>query len=409
MKQNLEIVNIEAFKKAWATIQRRAKKLGLTIPTATPIGKVYMKDCEKVIISQYEQDKTYKCAVECQLWEVDRISYSFAGWSLVAVAEPLQGSANLLIPINENSRNWADASISHSKSGQVCEHCNKIRNRSKVFVLGRSDDFTKTVQVGSSCLADFCDSNSANISSVFEFESTIYEMLQEFGWEKGSQRESSQVTVLSPIKVLEKACEASLASGYISRSKAEQLGVCSTADTVKISFDSKAKLKDQIVPSEIAIARAKVILDWALIEAAEKEDTESYWNGVAQLLEFGFVPLKRLGYIVGLVGCHAAHMRKLEQNSETSASEFQGTIGIRQNFEATVTRVSNFDTQYGVGTLTMMKTSDGHILKYWNYVGETGNKVQFSANIKAHEDDQFVKAKVTVLSRATKIKQLQTA
>ena len=407
--KTIEITNIEAFQKAWAKIRRRAVKLGLTVPVATPIGEVYLKEVKKTIISQYENDESYKYAVECQLFQVDEISYSFDGWSLIGVAEPLTGMTNLLLSIGEKSSDWSAASFRHTSTGKVCEHCNKIRNRSKLFVIGRTDDFSITKQVGSACLADFCDSNSNNVAGAFEFESDIFATLKEYSYNEGSSQ--SRVSVLNPIKVLEVASEVAMSTGYISQAKAEEKGTISTAEMVKMAFDSQCKPKDRVYPSDKTIARAQLILDWAMSEGPAKAETESYWAGVMSMLEIEMVPTKRLGYIVGLVGCYDAHLRAIERaaNSENSISEFQGEVGSRLTFEATVTRISNFESQWGVGTITMLKTNAGHILKYWNQIGEVGETFNFSAGIKAHENDQFVKAKVTVLSRCTKIKQLVLA
>ena len=408
MKKTLEIVNIEAFQATWKKIQRRAFKLGLTVPVATPVGGKYFKEAKKIISSEYKADQTHKYAVEVQKFEVDEISYSFDGWTLVAVAEPIEGKKNLLVPISDKSEQWSQATFRHTTTGQVCEHCNTIRNRNKLFVIGRVDDHSISKQVGSSCLADFCDSNSSNVAAAFEFESLIYETLKEFNWEESESDSQFGVSILSPIEVLEVASEITMKTGYISRAKSLERDVMSTTEMVKLNFDSQCLQKNKIIPSEKAVVRAKTILDWAMETGPEKAKTDSYWNGVMNFMEIEMVSAKRLGYVVGLVGCYDAYLREKQQSSENSVSEFQGTIGDRVTFIATVIRVSNFESQWGTGTITILKTDDGHILKYWNYIGETGNVYQFSAGIKVHEHDQYMNCKITTLSRCTKIKLMVT-
>lgn len=407
MNRQIEIINIPAFLTNWKRVQRKALKLGLPAPVAKPIGEPYFRECKETVSSGawFEADVNYVYSVEVQLFEVEVVPVSFDGWSVVGLLEPLQGKDNLLVPCNEHSAKWASAASRHYCTGQICEHCNTSRRRAKLFVVGRDDDPTVTRQVGSSCLADFCPSSSGSAAAAFEFQEHTYRLLKEHDF--GCERQHAGTASLKPLTILEAACEACRAAGYTSRKKAEESGTYSTTDRVKLAFSKNADRKQRIAPGEKAIATAATILEWSRAEAVAKS-AEAYWNGVGQFLRLDIVPLHRLGYIVGLVGAYDAHQRQLERERGAEASEWQGAVGERRDFTGTITRVSTFDGTYGVGWITILRTPEGHVLKYWNRIGEVGETYQFSAGIKGHELDNFSKARVTVLSRCTKIKAVES-
>jgi hypothetical protein len=390
--KTLTIYSPKEFLAKFAVMQRKARKLGLPVPTARPLGKpreetrvATVQVGDPRFNAEFKQTET----VTVQEFEIDAPAFQIDGWQLVARLEPL-GNTNVVIAIGDRAIDYSR----HQHTGTACEHCNTERRRSFAYVLADAAGDTK--QVGKSCLSLFFPNHPGNIAAAFEFQEQIFRFIsdsanREEGFEGGTKQDSA-----SALLVVQASIQAIRKFGYCSRQKAEEQQRQSTADTVaemiykhKVDHDSDG-------------AEAAALIAWFQAQPAESD----FSRAVNAYLAAGYCPMRRLGFLCAIKPGFDRSQAKAATDAAAAVSQHVGTIGQRQDFTATVASVRSFEGNYGVGFVTTATDAAGNLLKYWNAFAdaEPGDTVEFSAAIKAHEQDRYNSAPVTVLSRATKIR-----
>ena len=382
------------FLAKFAVMQRKARKLGLPVPTATPIGKpreetrvATVQVGDPRFNAEFQQTET----VTVQEFDIDAPAFQIDGWQLVARLEPL-GAVNVVIAIGDRAIDYSR----HLSTGTFCEHCQQDRRRNFAYVL--ADAAGNTKQVGKNCLALFFPNHPGSVAAAFEFQEQIYRFIsdsadREEGFERAPRMDSAPalLVIQAAIQAI-RACKI----GYISRQKSEDMQCGSTADTVQ----------EMIVKHEVDRdtdeAEAAALIEWFQSRPA----TSDFDRAVNQYLAAGYCPIRRVAFLCAIPACHAREIAKAATVAAAATSQHVGTIGQRLDFRAVVASVRSFEGSYGVGHVTTATDASGNLLKYWNCLGDAqpGDEVEFSAAVKAHEVDRYTDAPVTVLSRATKIR-----
>jgi len=99
---------------------------------------------------------------------------------------------------------------------------------------------------------------------------------------------------------------------------------------------------------------------------------------------------KQKAFLVSLIS-------KIEADA---GSEYLGEIGERVRFRGTIEKVLSGESNSRWSAywyITMIRTEAGHVIKYFNTIGEEGETLQFSGTVKAHEEYNGVKQ--TILQR----------
>jgi hypothetical protein len=376
---------------------KRAEKLGLPAPTWKRLPGFQVK--EYTVETRMEGESRYstRCA-EVVEFEIEMLPIGMDGWVFSAIVEPVPGTGkNAVIPTPDNTLDLSP----FNSSGCRCDHCGTNRQRSKCYVLARG---TEAKQVGSSCLKDFFPATLAQATAGIQFSEYVLEIVRSFDsdWTGNSGERGHSIS-----DVLSLTCAIVEASGYVSRSRAFNTDQGATADHVQFELASREK---KITVTDAHEAKGKAIMEWAKAEAESRLESGeidglSYWQSVQAYLEANFVPARRLGFIVGLVGWKAAHDAKKAKEAASAGSEWIGTVGERATFTGKIKAIRSFESAYGTGFLTTVQTDTG-IIKYWNRLGDKdiGDQVSFMAKVKEHVTDSYMGgAKVTVVQRATKI------
>lgn len=134
---------------------------------------------------------------------------------------------------------------------------------------------------------------------------------------------------------------------------------------------------------------------------------------VALAGESGWVSGKSLGLVASLVAVYAREQeQKAENTAAVKVAGFLGEVGerIRAPFEIRLTTVRELDGDYGVSTLFIGTTADGHAVKWFatgSFAFDAGDTLPLlAASVKTHE--VFNGTDVTVLTRG-KIDQARAA
>lgn len=388
------IVNPEQFAAGWKRIQKRAAKLGLPIPNAEPIGPVVDRPRKRTIKMNLESHD-YVEVVATQEWEIDIAPLSVSGWTFIGVAEPV-GDENALVSIGEFR-----IPERHAHTGSTCEHCNTSRRRSKTYILASGEE---TKQVGKSCLGFFLPMSTERIADQAEFMDHIWSFIREsdpdeFWNDSCSAGKGGRAAPCRDVLAIGLALARKY--GYVSASKGDELGISSTKDSTQTYMTDRDGRYDFAICPDDFLGKADEIIAWAM----GVENDSSFWDAVGAFLRAGYVRLERVGYIVGLVGAWHRHEADEARKRDSAVSQHVGKVGERVSFSGEVVVHSTFEGSYGLGHITIVRTDDGNRIKYWNYIADKGERVEFSAGIKAHETDRDG-ANITVISRATKIKVL---
>ncbi len=391
--QPTTIVNVPSFLHKFAILQRKAKRLGLPIPTAIPVGprrQEQRKVNTEVECVEGTNHEFYIQSVEVQDFLIDANPFHVSGFTLVAKLEPLpEIGRNVVIAISDRQLDLTR----HAHTGCHCDHCGLSRQRATAYVL--ADEEGNTKQVGKGCLKSFFPNYPGNVVSAFTFQEEVWAMITGGADYEEGFRGSNRERAYGVDSVMIATIRAVATFGYISRKRAEEKCDIPTSSRVQ------SLLNDGFTPTDEERTEATELINWF---AARNEDSD-FSRTIMAYIEAGVVPVKRIGFIAAIKSCFDRD--RVDKATSKVESQFVGEVGARIPFTATVLKVSSFGGSYGDRYITTMITPEGNLIKYWNVLrdADAGDTVEFSAQVKEHEIDSYMKgAKVTTVKVATKIK-----
>jgi hypothetical protein len=235
----------------------------------------------------------------------------------------------------------------------------------------------------------------------------IDELSDEDGWEKEFGGRFSMGYDLPYLLALAFKCIA--VDGWVSGKMAEFGNLTATSDIVsRIAGNYKPfdwpeskwlEYKTERSPSDLEMDRAGLAIEWA-----KSMDTSSgYARNVNLLARVGRVTEKEMGLAVSIA---AAFLRATTDEVITKLTkaveidEYYGVEGTRVEIDVLVVRVIPIETAYGTSGLHIMRTLEGHSLKWFSSASEwlaEGDVCRIKATIKGH--DVWQMKKQTSLSR----------
>jgi len=293
-------------------------------------------------------------------WQVVQIEYSLptmGGWRFVAAIDH-DGEENVFRAVEAVPEQYRT-------TDNTCDHCHQNRRRSGTFLVARGTEYR---QVGSSCLQDFVGCPVAHIIKLF---TAVTECL-------GEAEALEQVTASDATSIchfLAFVAREVRTAGFISRTKANQRCVESTADSVADIFWAKNVSAPTLSPEDKTQATAA--LEWA--RNLEPGNNDYLANIRAAALR-SVVKLPHVGIVASIIPAYLNSLPK------TSDSIYVGEIGKRVMMTLTVQRVVTCQTSYGIMYIHTMLDDQGNEL-----VWKTNSRLELGSykgkvTVKAHAE-----------------------
>lgn len=381
--------NFTTLEEAIEKLNRRATRLG----------------CQPIVlrvIRRFEVEKksprtrlTYKQA----RMEIEVIGESpkLEGWTLLAVVEMLDNGENLVRTVPGQTVPEA-----YRQTDTHCDHCNSIRRRKEVFILGHEDG--RTAQVGRQCIADFLGHVSASsLAARAEFNLSADQLVRDAedeGWGFANSGDWTRdiTEFLGTVAICIRRC------GWKSRKMLEEQGrydeqtTAALAWNILIHFDRDKYVrefveKNNIYAEERDTTLAQEALDWARAFPTTGVSDYEYNLGVACRQET--VTYKTIGIVGSAVSAYLRHLERVEELNLRKKRDLErkhlGNVGERLGFaQCEIRALKYFESQYGVKTLVRFEDPDGNVLIWWaskeldNW--EVGDKVDITGTVDKHDD-----------------------
>jgi hypothetical protein len=283
-----------------------------------------------------------------------------------------------------------------------CDHCKSNRTRRTLFVV-RNDETGEHLQVGRNCLADFCRSEDpAQVFRMFEYLRDAMREASEPGQPREDVRHSLSVILAMSAAVIKEF-------GFVSRAYAAKFEE-NAPETTSSRVWEQALVMSGMKPRKgfvrIEMTDADIETGKRAADFGRNIDTASdYGHNVAQIVENDFVTYKSLGLAVSIVGSMLRSEardveRKIEQ-AKTADSKHFGTVGKREVFTLTLTKIHTIDGRFGQTKIHRFMDENGNVATWFSSNGssmDVGGTYSVKATVKKHDKYQGVPQ--TILSRA---------
>jgi hypothetical protein len=284
-----------------------------------------------------------------------------------------------------------------------CDHCKSNRTRRTVFVV-RNDETGEHIQVGRNCLADFCRSEDpAQVFRIFEYLRDAMSEATEPRWPVEERRYSLNYILAMSVAVIKEF-------GFVSRAYAAKFEEGDAPATTSGRVWEQVLVRDGMTAPEGFVRISVEDEDFETAKRAadfgRNIDTASdYGHNVAQIVENDFVTYKSLGLAVSIVGSMLRSEardveRKIEQ-AKTADSKHFGTVGKREVFTLTLTKIHTIDGRFGQTEIHRFMDENGNVATWFSSNGssmDVGGTYSVKATVKKHDKYQGVPQ--TILSRA---------
>lgn len=394
-------------RAAFAKFARRAARLGLPAPSFEVVpGTARVEKLTHVVRDDWGNASMAYAHAERVTVRVHGAAPVLSGWRLAAIVAAEESAVIVTVLPGFEGQDFT----AHRENPSRCEHCNTPRRRKDTFVVVRDDGIRK--QVGRSCLQDFVgDARSAEqLAAMAGYLADVGCELGSAGeWEEGLVGKADVVrtrTVLAwTILVADKV-------GYVSRNKADERGVESTADKVQ------GKLSDGKPPELTGAVEAEIDAILAFIGSDELDVSDPDFKANLQdLAAQDWVSRKRVGLVTAMFAVHRRHLSEIDARRTAATSRYVGEVGVRAHFALELTGKHTFEGQYGFTTIHRFADALGNRVTWFgssvlahvdgSYVA-VGEKVFVKATVKSHETDERAHgAQTTYLSRTALISEAE--
>ena len=308
--------------------------------------------------------------------------FSIAGYELICLAN-FSGEIKQFSDFNDSEFSAYDEITTD------CDHCNKPRNRNKIFIL-KNIESGEFIQVGKSCVKDFLGHNIFDAIKGAGFWGQIKDDCDEMF--KGARSDSSE-----PLQyIVALAATVTRSLGYVSRAEADESRHEATADVVKELASKCEKVTDE------ERAEADAVIEWARSEFGfdydDGQKNDSFTMNVSGILDAGRVPSKMTGFAACLPSLKSRAEAKAAIAESNELSIHFGEIKKRMNSTLEVLAVTYIDSDWGCTSLYTMKAGD-NVVKWFSSrdVLEVGETYDVKMTVKKH--DVFNGVNQTVVTR----------
>lgn len=284
-----------------------------------------------------------------------------------------------------------------------CQHCNTHRRRNKVAVI-RHIDSGETKQVGYACLSDFIGCDLGAFGALIR---GIDEIVDNENYYGGFSYSSGKCWYYNVNQYLAIAYNCIVKYGYIKPNIDYYDSQIDTSERISNAYSDKT---DEYVDSDKVDTSLINQIKQAFYDFAKSHPSDFNHN-VCTVLQQTCVDCKytKLMYFVPTFYLNKIKWEARKQEAEakkqavmaTLSNEWAGAVGDKITTEATLTRYTSFDGQYGVMYVYNFEDVQGHMLVWFTSKTLTavneGDKIHISGTIKKLNDYKGIKQ--TVLTR----------
>lgn len=367
-------------------IVRRAAKLGVPAPTYTIVGEDRVEAADVPGVFSV-----------VNLVQVQGEGPKFAGWEMVAVIDRDPSNST---DLNLVTAFGTEADPAWYTMPERCDHCGVASRGRRFLVVVDHEDGERKV-VGTKCLRDFLGHTSPEaIASWVEFLAALDGEME--------QRESAPAgSVLEyrydPQTFLAYVLAAMGEYGWTSRAKARDEDRVATVDEATSWMTGALGLR-RLAPKEPRprlatqdeIDEAAKVLAWGrtLTPGQERSD---YLDNLAVAAAKTDWRAKDLGIGGSMVVGYRKAMDLIKERAAEAEAKAQsshvGQVGERLMLEGVVEFSLPIDGDYGVSTLTKVRTDDGDLLVWFasgsvhsGKVPGVGTRIRGKATVKGHDE-----------------------
>jgi len=243
-----------------------------------------------------------------------------------------------------------------------CDHCSVKRNRNVTYLFAETEDPTSTIQVGSSCVADF--SGHRDPALLLSAATSWQDMVNEIS-DPDYQSGSDSARAWAFKDVIAAAVATVRTEGrWIGRDAAEATQI-PTVDTVAYLLTKPSVFDKSVTDGDKRVADN--VIEWLSDDDFDHQG-QVYLNNLKALSARGYVDAKNLG--LG-ASSFIAYKRQLEkdnkrqQERDSIANIRLGKIGEKIELTVKVEKIIPLDTQFGTTRLNIMRDIESNARVTW--------------------------------------------
>jgi hypothetical protein len=371
-------------------LNKKSAKLGTQPATLKVVERIAFETVDERFGLKYEQ-VYFDCTIEGEVPVLN-------GWTLVAVLQPQPNKEMLIreVPGQNCPTSYREATLK-------CDHCQKLRRRSAVYILRSETEGHR--QVGRNCLKDFLGHTSPeSLLAAAEYLMTFAGFAEEsegdgFG---GGEYYFPIEHYLAIVSALIRRV------GWVSKKNSTWDGppptasiawdICSPRRTEHLQkFIQEAKID----PNENDITLVKSALTWAKAIEANVDSQYLYNLGVACRQDC--VTYKTMGVVASVIAAYQNATQNLRKAEDKTKKIHLGQVGERRIFENLKVEFTRYIEGVYPSTLVKFCDEQGNILVWYaskcpEWV-ELNAVVTIKASVKKHTE--FRGDLQTVLTRVT--------
>lgn len=401
-----------ALAKLHAKVARSAAKLGVSAPAAPTLTEVRRwtmyrcpdRTCPSAGASLYggcDPCGRRAIAVEyCELLlEGDRPA--IAGWTLLAVVQPLTAEGNLVKRVPGAPSDIDLTAYFAPGKGTRCDHCQTNRKRTDTFVCLHEDGTIK--QVGRNCLMDFLGVDPATLVARLGWEKAIRAIGDEDEL-SGGWRESEVGTGAYLAMV---ACCIRL-DGWVSKKMAEEQQRVATAQTAMsycrpsqwmLTTAEGQKELALHTPTEADLEQARLAQLWA----RNLPGGNDFERNIRLVAGADLIGRRTEGFAAAIVSGYVRECGVVARaNAPQGTSEWLGAPKAKVEVTVTVTKALFRQGDFGVSVWYVMVTDTGSVVT-WSASKDAGlkegDRAKVAGTVKAQSE--YRGTKQTALTRCS--------
>lgn len=267
-----------------------------------------------------------------------------------------------------------------------CEHCGVNRKRNITFLFAKTDDPTKHIQVGSSCVADFSGHKDPSLLLSL---ATIWQTVTNELSDPDYLADGAYSDPVFDLKTVVAAAAGVIRKEgrWVSRDDADPL-LLATADTVNYLL-SKPTAYNKIVSAGDE-RNAQAVVDWLSGDNFDHQG-QVYLSNLKALSVRKYISPKHIGLAAS---AFIAHKRYIDRESarikdrESHSNIRLGEPGERLELHVSVEKIIPIDTRFGVTKLHLMRDLDSNARITWFNSGarkfHEGDNYTIKGRVKDH-------------------------